>query len=118
LSALASEPFILASRDAVPVFHDAVLTACRAAGFVPHAPHEADQVQMMIGMVAAGAGIALVPASARKIKQYRPVYRPLNPRPDPIETAVAWRRDDRSRVLGEFLDAARRVFARRTAERA
>jgi LysR family transcriptional regulator, benzoate and cis,cis-muconate-responsive activator of ben and cat genes len=63
--------------------------ACRAAGFVPHAPHEADQLQMMIGMVAAGAGVALVPAAARKIKQHPLVYRPVHPSPDKLETAVA-----------------------------
>jgi DNA-binding transcriptional LysR family regulator len=99
-------------RDAVPVFHDAVIKACRGAGFVPHAPHEADQLQMMVGMVAAGAGIALVPAAARKIKQYRVVYRPLNLPLDPIETAIAWRRDDTSQVLAEFLEIAQRVLAR------
>jgi DNA-binding transcriptional LysR family regulator len=113
LSALASEPFILVPRDAVPVFHDAVLKACRAAGFVPHAPHEADQLQMMIGMVAAGAGVALVPAGARKIKQYRLVYRPVkSPSPDPIETALAWRRDDASPLVADFVAAARRVLLR------
>ena len=117
LSALASEPFILVPRDAVPVFHDAVIKACRAAGFVPHAPHEADQLQMMVGMVAAGVGIALVPAAARKIKQYRLVYRALNPPADPIETALAWRRDDASPVLAEFVRVARRVLARRAATR-
>jgi len=58
LAALAPEPFVIVPRDAVPVFHDAVLTACRAAGFVPNAPHEADQLQLMLGMVAAGAGVA------------------------------------------------------------
>lgn len=68
LSALANELFILPPRDIVPVFHDAVLKACRAAGFVAHAPHEADHLHMVLGLVAAGAGIALVPASACKIQ--------------------------------------------------
>jgi DNA-binding transcriptional LysR family regulator len=117
LAALENEPFIVAPRDAVPVFHGAVLKACRAAGFVPHAPHEADQLQMMIGMVAAGAGVALVPAAARKIKQYHLVYRPVHPSPDNLETAVAWRRDNASPTLAEFLGVARRVLTRRAATR-
>jgi len=117
LAGLENEAFILVPRDAVPVFHDAVLKACRAAGFVPHAPHEADQLQMMIGMVAAGAGVALVPAAARKIKQYPLVYRPVHPSPDKLETAVAWRRDDASLALAEFLGAARRVLTRQAAAR-
>jgi DNA-binding transcriptional LysR family regulator len=91
--------------------------ACRAAGFVPFVPHEADQLQMMIGMVAAGAGVALVPAGARRIRQYRLVYRPVHPSPDNLETAFAWRRDDASPTLAEFLAAARRVLTRRAATR-
>jgi DNA-binding transcriptional LysR family regulator len=115
LAALEHEPFILVPRDAVPVYHDAVLKACRVAGFMPHGPHEADQLQVMIGMVAAGAGVALVPESARRIRQHRVVYRPVQPAPDPLETAVAWRRDDDSPILAEFLVAARLVLTRRAA---
>ena len=107
LSALANEPFILPPRDTVPLFHDAVLKACRETGFVPHAPHEADHLQMILGMVAAGAGVGLVPAAARKIRQHRVVYRPLNPSPEYLETAVAWRRDDTSELVAEFLREAR-----------
>ena len=113
LSALANEPFILPPRDAVPVFHDAVLKACRGAGFVPHSPHEADHLHMVLGMVAAGAGVALVPAAARKINQGRVIYRALRPSPDNLETAIAWRRGDTSATLAEFISAARRTLGHR-----
>ena len=110
LSALANEPFILPPRDAVPVFHDAVLKACRGAGFVPNAPHGADHLHMVLGMVAAGAGIALVPASASKFNQGGVVYRALRPSPDNLQTVVAWRRGDTSATLAEFISAARRTL--------
>jgi DNA-binding transcriptional LysR family regulator len=110
LGALADEPFILPPRDAVPLFHDAVLKACREAGFVPHAPHEADHLQMILGMVAAGAGVGLVPSAARKIRQHRVIYRPLHPACDALETAVAWRRDDASPIVAEFLADVRRTL--------
>jgi N-acyl-D-aspartate/D-glutamate deacylase len=64
---------------------------------------------MMLGMVAAGAGVALVPASARRIKQYWLVYRPLEPMPNLIETALAWRQNDASPVLAEFVRAERHL---------
>jgi len=110
LLALSQEPFVIVPRDAVPVFHDAVLTACRTAGFVPHAPHEADQLQLMLGMVAGGAGIALVPAGSHKLTQFRLLYRSLVPAPANLETAVAWRRDDPSPMLQEFIRTARVVL--------
>ena len=113
LSALANEPFILPPRDVVPVFHDAVLKACRGAGFIPHSPHEADYLYMILGMVAAGAGVALVPAAARKISRGHVVYRALRPSPDNLETAMAWRRGDTSATLAEFISTARRTLRHR-----
>jgi DNA-binding transcriptional LysR family regulator len=65
---------------------------------------------MILGMVAAGAGVGLVPAAACKIRQHRVVYRPLNPSPEYLETAVAWRRDDTSELVAEFLREARTTW--------
>jgi DNA-binding transcriptional LysR family regulator len=110
VSALANEPFVLPPRDAVPFFHDRVLKACREAGFLPHAPYEADHLQLILGMVAAGAGIALIPAAAHKIRPHGVAYRRLHPSPENLETAVAWRKDDTSPLVAEFLHEARRIL--------
>lgn len=66
LSSLADEPFVFVPRDCVPRFYDLVLDVCRAAGFVPHAPHDADHPSLVLAFVAAGIGISLVPNSCRK----------------------------------------------------
>jgi len=112
LAGLANDAFLIVPRDAVPVFHDAVLRACREAGFVPHVLHEADQLQMLLGMVAAGHGVALVPAAARKTKARGVVFRALHPSAAVLQTAVAWRRDNLSPAVLDFLDIAREAFAR------
>jgi DNA-binding transcriptional LysR family regulator len=112
LSALAEEPFVLPPRQAVPVYHDLVLRACREAGFIPNAPHEADHVLLMLGMVAAGAGIALVPASARQVEQAGVTYATLRPSHALLETVVTWRRNDTSLFVEEFLQIARQVMVR------
>ena len=70
LRALANEPLVFVLRDAVPLFHDAVLRMYRQAGFVPHAPHEVDHVQTMLAMVAAGSGGSLVPAGAEHVTRH------------------------------------------------
>jgi DNA-binding transcriptional LysR family regulator len=115
LSALANEPFVLPPRDAVPVFHDTILRLCREAGFVPHAPHEADHLQMIVAMIAAGAGVGLVPKAARKFN-HRVAYRPLHPSPDDLEIAIAWRRDESSATIAAFVDETRALMgARKTA---
>jgi DNA-binding transcriptional LysR family regulator len=112
LSTLVDEPFVLVQRETAPVFHEAVLRACREAGFAPHAPHEADHLQTVIRLVAAGSGVSLVPASARKIREHRVVYRSLHAPPPNLETAVAWRRDNALPMLAEFVRVARWAFAR------
>ena len=114
LSALANERFVLPPRDAVPVFHDAILRACREAGFVPHSPIEADHLHMILGMVAAQVGVALVPVSARKLRRDAVVYKLLQPSPGNLDTAIAWRREDNSPVLAEFLSSARQTLHRRS----
>jgi DNA-binding transcriptional LysR family regulator len=111
LSALANEPFVLPPRDVVPVFHDTILRLCREAGFVPHAPHEADHLQMIVAMIAAGAGVGLVPTAARKFK-HRVAYRSLHPSPDNLEIVIAWRRDDSSPTVAAFVSEARQSFMR------
>ena len=110
LSALAKESFILVLRESVPIFHDVVLRACRDAGFVPSALHQADHLEMILGMVAGGRGVTLVPASARTRTRQRVVFRSLRPSPYHLDTALAWRRASAPPLLSEVVAAARRVF--------
>jgi DNA-binding transcriptional LysR family regulator len=120
LRSLANEPFVFVLRDAVPVYHDAVLRMCRDAGFVPRAPHEVDHLQMLLAMVAAGSGVSLVPKGAQKISQHRVVYRPLRSADNHIvETVAAWRRQDTSPTLRAFIEVVRRgLGGRRNGRRA
>jgi DNA-binding transcriptional LysR family regulator len=112
LSTLANEPFILPPQSIVPVFHDLVLRACREAGFVPNAPHEADHLQLVLGMVAAGSGVALVPESVRKMNR-RVAFASPRPSPPELQVVVAWRREDTSTIVSEFVKTAREVLGRR-----
>jgi DNA-binding transcriptional LysR family regulator len=44
--------------------HDVVVIACEAAGFQPRYAHSSDDFRAVVALVAAGAGVALVPRSA------------------------------------------------------
>lgn len=107
LAALAKDAFVLVPRDAVPVYHYLVLRACREAGFAPNAAHEADDLPMILDLVAGAKSVALVPASARSIRRPALRLRTLRSPAPSIETAVAWRRDNSSPLLGEFLQCVR-----------
>jgi DNA-binding transcriptional LysR family regulator len=64
LSALADEPLVLFPRTFAPGAHDQIVNLCDRAGFQPHIAHETVPLSPMAAVVAAGSGIALVPASA------------------------------------------------------
>ncbi len=113
LSALAKEPFIMGPHDSMPVFYDLTLRLCRDAGFVPRVRDEVDYPSMVLGFVATGIGIALVPASIRKIQSTGVVFRSLDPSPPILETSVAWRRDNMSETVNAFLLLVRGVMTSR-----
>ena len=66
LTDLRSESFVAyASRDSA--VNDAVLRSCKRAGFVPHREHAAPGTAVLLALVAAGLGVAVVPASVRAL---------------------------------------------------
>lgn len=110
LSALAHEPFVLTARELVPVYHDIVLKTCREAGFAPNAPHETDLLHILLGLVAAGCGVALVPAFTQKERPRRVTFASMRPASPMLQTVVAWRRDNTSAMLTEFVSILRRAL--------
>jgi DNA-binding transcriptional LysR family regulator len=64
LAALADEPFVRNPRHLGAGLHDTVTALCRAAGFVPRSAQEAVDMDTVLGLVAAGYGVAVVPRSA------------------------------------------------------
>jgi DNA-binding transcriptional LysR family regulator len=57
----------------------------------------------MLGLVAAGLGVALVPSSARNLGRAGVVFRELRDPGPPIELAAFWRREHPSPALRNFL---------------
>ena len=107
VSDLAHEAFILLPRATVPTFHDLVLKLCREARYVPKVPYKIDHPQMVLGLVATGIGISLVPRSVRKTRPRGVVFRPLRPSPRILQTALCWRRDAASPLIADFVRAIR-----------
>lgn len=63
LAELAGESFIAVSHESAPAFSAHVRELCKAAGFRPRITLESPRAQAVALMVAAGAGIAILPAS-------------------------------------------------------
>ena len=63
LAALAGEPLVLFAREASPEYHDRIVSLCAESGFTPEQRHEVRHWLTVLAFVAAGMGVALVPAS-------------------------------------------------------
>jgi len=109
VSNLQNESFVLVSRSIGPGFYDLVISACRQAGFTPRITHEASHVYTVLGFVAAGLGVTLVPNSIGTNPREGVVYRPLRDPALTVELGLAYRRDDSSATLSAFLEVVREV---------
>jgi DNA-binding transcriptional LysR family regulator len=107
LVSLAGAPFILSPRHAGQGFYDHILTFCLKFGFSPRVVQEAAETQTIVSLVAAGIGVALVPASVEKLRLPGVIYRRLREQSPTLEMALASRQEDRSPVLRAFINVVR-----------
>ena len=103
---LAGEPLVLLSRDVVPGVHDQVIALLEEHGPRIAIAQEATSIQAVLGLVAAGLGITLLPASAASLTREGVRFVAVSPSPRSTMLA-AWRRDELSPLPEAFVAAAR-----------
>ncbi len=106
LSALAHAPFIMSPRQLGHSFHDTLLATCLRAGFSPQVVQEAVQMQTIVGLVAAGIGVSLVPESLVNSQRDRVVWRTLEDAGAHTDLTLIWRNSSLP-ALQRFLELAR-----------
>ncbi|HLU56734.1 MAG TPA: LysR family transcriptional regulator [Pseudonocardia sp.] len=77
LADLADEDVACFPRELAPVAHDTIVSACVRAGFSPRITQEAVNDQALLGIVACGLAVALVPRSTTLLRVDGVVSRPL-----------------------------------------
>ncbi len=113
MSDLRNEPFVLyGNRDSA--VNDAVLRSCERAGFAPHREHAAPGTAVLLALVSAALGLALVPGSVRTLPLAGVVFREV-PDAGAIPLTLAWRRGESSAVVAAVVDtlATAGLLARR-----
>ena len=102
---LAAEPFLLFPRAQTPSLWDHIMKACSNYGFVPQVQQEAQSWHAIFGMVAAGMGISVAPASALEHRLPGLTPRPLRAPATNICACVAAK--DTRNLVQSFVQAAR-----------
>jgi DNA-binding transcriptional LysR family regulator len=106
LGALATESFVLWPRRAHPAVYDATFGPGGTLGFVPRIAHEAIGTLSVLGLVAAGLGVSLLPASVLAITRRNVTLRPLAPPAPVLQLGIVRRLDDHSKPLANFTATA------------
>lgn len=109
---LKGEPFIVFARQQGAAFYDSTLAACQRAGFSPRIVQEAPRVTTALGLVAAGLGVTVLPASMQRIALDGVVFRAIDDRAGlKAVLALGWRKNDASPALANFVALVRRLAA-------
>ena len=103
LRSLAAEPFIQFPRELAPGLYDLAIAACQKAGFTPHLAQEAIQMQTILGLVAAGLGVAVVPQCMSKLQRPDVRYLALDARGFEVETVALWPSENRAPALAALI---------------
>jgi DNA-binding transcriptional LysR family regulator len=99
---LAEERFLIVPRQHAPSLHDAIVRRCQEAGFTPVIGLEVYLQQTIVNFVAAGLGIALVPASMRRSQIEGAVFREVE-KPPAVEQILFWSPENRNPCIAGFL---------------
>ncbi|MBF2075078.1 MAG: LysR family transcriptional regulator [Synechococcales cyanobacterium C42_A2020_086] len=116
LAALANESFILFPRLLSPRAYDQIIGLCQQAGFSPKVVQEAMQMQTIVSLVAGNIGVAIVPVSLQNMQRTGVIYKPLAEPAPCAEVAVAWRSNDTSASVHQFLTIMRQTMQQTTVE--
>jgi DNA-binding transcriptional LysR family regulator len=99
---LATEPVVMHSPTQARYFYDLVVSMVPTAS--QNAVHTVSQVLTMLWLVAAGRGIAFVPASAARLPiEGVSFVRLETPVPEPVELHLLWTRQSRNPALRRVL---------------
>jgi len=104
LADLNGEDFVLFRRDQSPHLHDLMIHHFHQLGFSPHVVQEGTTHYTVLGLIAAGLGCSVLPASAG---QRLPPGVRLVRVPDlnlHVPVSMVWRRDSQTPVIHRFVD--------------
>ncbi|WP_222050007.1 LysR substrate-binding domain-containing protein [Modestobacter lapidis] len=114
LADLAEEPFVLFTREHGEGFWQVVVQACGQAGFSPNIVFNAEHVHTMVGLVASGMGVSLVPQAVRRLDLTGVRYERIAAPTPRLPLALAWDPRRSFPALERVLEIVT-VQARRTA---
>ena len=85
------------------IMNSVVGAACAEAGFVPRVRHEVEETSTLVTLVAAGLGVAIVPAPTASLEINRVCYRALLPPTLGVDLVAARAASSESPIIARML---------------
>jgi len=115
LDDLDGQPFIMYSQDEGKYFYDLIVALFKPPGVAPDYVQYLGQTHTILGLVRAGLGIAIVPASARQFGVQNVVFKPMWRDDLQADMYMAWEPQQRNPAMLTFRQFALDYFAARRA---
>jgi DNA-binding transcriptional LysR family regulator len=103
LKDLASEPFVLFHREGAQGMFDTIMGVCNDAGFSPRIEHQPRMMQTVLSLVAAEAGVSIIPASVTNLYAEGVQFKRLRPDDVKLDLVAVWPKGTHSVALDAFL---------------
>ena len=107
--ACADEPFVFFSRARDVAVWEKAMTLCEKAGFKPRVVQEANGVIAIVGLVASGIGISILPESVKSVALEGVVYRRLRDPDAVVPLMLAFRESENPVAVSHFLAHVRKA---------
>lgn len=115
LKQLSDHPMVIFASGPRPNLMDLIFAVCLDQGFQPTVSQEVTDSVTAVALVAAGFGVALVPATVSQLRLPSVAFRSLDVSPPvKVDFNCIYRRDDTSPILQAFLDTIRVMRKMRT----
>jgi DNA-binding transcriptional LysR family regulator len=106
MAELADQSFVMYPKEVGTGIHPQIYRLCRAAGFEPRIGQQAGEAATIIGLVAAGCGVSVLPGSFDRIRMDGVCYRPLLDDGATTSLLLARRLDAASKLVDAFVALA------------
>lgn len=103
---LQDEDFVMPQGARGPCYQGQITGFCLDAGFTPRSVVETGDVQALVGTVASGYGVTIIPETATALRVAGVEYRPISDLTQTADFVLAWRRDEQNDTVRRFIELA------------
>lgn len=104
---LQNEDFVAHAGGGRSVMGDFLTTLCADAGFTARVRHEVEETSTLVTLVAAGLGVAIVPAPTAALDIAGVVYRPLRPCSLGVDLVATWLTSTHDQLIQRVIETLR-----------